>query len=76
VDCRGVQRFAGEAIDRSLPQDDAVEFQAHLEQCPPCRGEVTLERVSKFLVQQYVRWVTAFNAASREARTGAIGLVY
>jgi hypothetical protein len=69
VDCRGVQRFAGEAIDRSLPQDVAAEFQAHLEQCPPCRREVTLERVSKFLVQQYVRWVTT----PRTAQSAVLG---
>lgn len=55
MDCDGVQRYAGDAIDRSLGNGVAAEFEAHLKRCPPCRTEIALEKLSKFLVQQHVQ---------------------
>lgn len=57
MDCDGVQRYAGSAIDGFLPQNVAGEFQAHLERCPPCRQEVALEKLSKHLIQHHVSWI-------------------
>ena len=55
MDCKEVQQHAGDAIDRTLPNGLAKEFQAHLEKCKPCRREVALERLSKHMVQRNVR---------------------
>ena len=57
MDCRDVQLYAGDAIDRSLPKDLELEFQAHLERCASCRREVVLETLSKQMVRQNVSWV-------------------
>lgn len=57
MDCEEAQRRAGDAIDRSLPNGVAREFQVHLEQCKPCRREVALEQLSKHMVRQNVKQV-------------------
>ena len=57
MDCQSVRRQAGEAIDRSLSHEAAAEFEEHLRRCPPCRREITLEKLSKFLVRQHVQWL-------------------
>jgi hypothetical protein len=59
VDCDGVQRHAGSAIDGFLAKNIENEFQAHLERCRPCRQEVALEKLSKQLVRRYVLWIPA-----------------
>jgi len=56
VDCHGIRQHAGDAIDRSLRNDVAAEFEAHLRRCSPCRREIALERLSKFLVRKHVQW--------------------
>lgn len=58
MNCQGVQQCAGDAIDRSLGNDIAIEFHEHLRRCPPCRREVALEKLSKFMIQKYVQWRT------------------
>jgi hypothetical protein len=57
VDCVDVEKYAGDAIDRSLAKEVEKEFQAHLERCTPCRKEVVLEKLSKQMVRQNVRWI-------------------
>ena len=57
MDCDGVQKYAGDEIDRTLPKEVKVEFQAHLERCKPCRRGIALEKLSKHLVRQSVRWI-------------------
>jgi hypothetical protein len=57
VDCKEAQQLAGDAIDRSLPNGLAKEFEAHLEKCKPCRNEIALEKVSKQVVRQNVELV-------------------
>jgi hypothetical protein len=57
VDCRDVEQYAGDAIDRSLAKEVENEFQAHLERCSPCRKEIVLEKLSKQMVRQNVRWI-------------------
>jgi hypothetical protein len=54
VDCNEAQQYAGDAIDRSLPNGIRKEFQAHLEKCKPCRREVALETLSKQMVQRNI----------------------
>jgi hypothetical protein len=54
VDCNEAQQYAGDAIDRSLPNGIGKEFQAHLEKCRPCRREVALEKLSKRMVRQNI----------------------
>ena len=56
MDCHGIRQYAGDAIDRSLSNDVAAEFEAHLRRCPPCRREIALEKLSKFLVRRHVHW--------------------
>ena len=58
MDCKSVQEHAGDAIDRSMPEDLKKEFQAHLDRCKPCSREVALERLSKHMVQHNVVRVT------------------
>jgi hypothetical protein len=55
VDCNEAQQFAGDAIDRSLADGLAKEFEAHLKACKPCRREVALETLSKHMVRQNLR---------------------
>ncbi len=57
VDCDEAQQYAGDAIDRSLPNGIGKEFQAHLEKCKPCRREVALETLSKHMVRQNVKQI-------------------
>lgn len=56
MDCNGIQQYAGDAIDRSLSNDVAADFEAHLRRCPPCRREIALEKLAKFLIRQHVQW--------------------
>lgn len=58
MNCQGVQECAGDAIDRSLSNGIAIEFEEHLLRCPPCRRDIALEKLSKFMVQKYVQWRT------------------
>jgi hypothetical protein len=55
VDCKEAQQYAGDAIDRSLPNGIGKEFQAHLDKCKPCRREVALETLSKHMVRQSIQ---------------------
>lgn len=57
MDCNDAQQHAGDAIDRSLPNDLGKEFQAHLDKCKPCRREVALEKLSKHMVRQNVKQI-------------------
>jgi hypothetical protein len=57
VDCNEAQQYAGDAIDRSLPNGIGKEFQAHLEKCKPCRREVALENLSKHMVRQNIQQI-------------------
>ena len=55
MDCKEAQQYAGDAIDRSLPNGIGKEFQAHLDKCKPCRREVALETLSKHMVRQSIQ---------------------
>jgi hypothetical protein len=57
VDCNGVQRLAGTAIDGFLANEVEKEFQIHLDHCKPCRDQIGMEMVSKRLVRTYVLWM-------------------
>ena len=57
MDCTEAHQRAGDAIDRSLPNGLGKEFQAHLDKCKPCRRDVALEKLSKYMVQQNVKQV-------------------
>ncbi len=57
MDCNDAQHYAGDAIDKSLPNVLGKEFQAHLDKCKPCRREVALEKLSKHMVRQNVQQV-------------------
>jgi hypothetical protein len=57
VDCKEARQYAGDAIDRSLPNGIGKEFEAHLERCQPCRREVALEKLSKHMVRQNVKQI-------------------
>ena len=57
MDCKDAQQYAGDAIDRSLPNGVGKEFQAHLDKCKPCRREVELEKLSKHMVRQNIKQV-------------------
>lgn len=57
MDCNDAQHYAGDAIDGSLPNGLGKEFQVHLEKCKPCRREVALEKLSKYMVRQNVKLV-------------------
>lgn len=54
MDCNGVQRLAGTAIDGFLANEVLKEFQTHLDRCKPCRDEIRMEMLSKRLVRSYV----------------------
>jgi hypothetical protein len=57
VDCEGVRQNAGDAIDRSLCDDVAAEFETHLKRCHPCRREIAVEKLSKLMVRHHVPWM-------------------
>lgn len=63
MDCDGVRQHAGDAIDRVLSNDEAVQFEAHLSRCSPCRREIALEKLSKFLIRQHVQWMVTPRSA-------------
>ena len=57
MDCNEAQLYAGDAIDRYLPNGIGKEFQAHLDKCKPCRREVALETLSKHMVRQNIQQI-------------------
>jgi len=57
VDCTEAHRYGGDAVDGSLPDSVAKEFEAHLDRCATCRREVALERLSKHMVRQSIQQI-------------------
>ncbi len=54
--CSDVQVYLGDAVDRFLPKDIERAFHAHLGVCTACRNAFELEKLSKQIVRERVRW--------------------